>query len=297
MEELVRDLAAYLGYLHKTHGLQITLHEEAGLVLKYHAPLLPYNIHQNPYCLYVKSDYEVWLRCVERQHKVHKKAREGAFFGVCCAGVAEFVFPLFGVAEEYLGFLCVSGYRAAPDPPRLKAFFARHNINPEQAGEIYKNGLSPQLPEAGFLRVLIQPLISLYALINARTAALYASQGDAAEDANARFARILAYIDRHYAEPLNQEQVAAHFHCSPSYLSRLFSQKGNAGFCQTVTLRRIAAAKTLLSSTDFSVQEIAYTVGFTDPNYFSSLFKREAGLPPTQWRQQSKNGQKQLAHY
>jgi AraC-like DNA-binding protein len=47
---------------------------------------------------------------------------------------------------------------------------------------------------------------------------------------------------------------------------------------------KIARAKELLEHGQFSVKEIAYMLSFDDPYYFSHLFKKKTGLPPSEWR-------------
>jgi AraC-like DNA-binding protein len=46
---------------------------------------------------------------------------------------------------------------------------------------------------------------------------------------------------------------------------------------------KIARAKELLEQGQFSVKEIAYMLSFDDPYYFSHLFKKKTGLPPSGW--------------
>ena len=46
---------------------------------------------------------------------------------------------------------------------------------------------------------------------------------------------------------------------------------------------KIARAKELLEQGQFSVKEIAYMLSFDDPYYFSHLFKKKTGLPPSEW--------------
>ncbi|MFX0557639.1 hybrid sensor histidine kinase/response regulator transcription factor [Maribacter sp. CXY002] len=54
--------------------------------------------------------------------------------------------------------------------------------------------------------------------------------------------------------------------------------KSTAVFIRTI---RLESAKELLQNTDKSVSEIAYTVGFNDPSWFSRAFKEEYGYPPS----------------
>jgi two-component system response regulator YesN len=49
---------------------------------------------------------------------------------------------------------------------------------------------------------------------------------------------------------------------------------------------RIKQAKHLLSTTSLTVREVAFAVGYDDPNYFSRLFKEYTGYSPSAWRQQ-----------
>jgi AraC-like DNA-binding protein len=58
-----------------------------------------------------------------------------------------------------------------------------------------------------------------------------------------------------------------------------------SGLSATMTIRqaRINKAKTLLQRSDMNVSEVAYDVGFADPNYFSRIFSKEVGITPTEY--------------
>lgn len=53
---------------------------------------------------------------------------------------------------------------------------------------------------------------------------------------------------------------------------------------QHVLNLRITTAKTLLRTTTYSVSEVASIVGYDNPLYFSRLFKKQTGLPPSDFR-------------
>jgi len=55
-----------------------------------------------------------------------------------------------------------------------------------------------------------------------------------------------------------------------------------------IQLKRLERAKELLSETDMSIEETAGRVGFTDTSFFRSVFSRETGLTPTQFRKRIK---------
>jgi two-component system response regulator YesN len=98
------------------------------------------------------------------------------------------------------------------------------------------------------------------------------------------------YIDRHYMDPaLSLNQVAAQVNLSPSYFSVVFGQATGQTFKEYLTEIRIKKAKELLRMTTQGSADISYQVGFSDPHYFSYVFRRNTGLSPTQFRLQAQS--------
>lgn len=95
------------------------------------------------------------------------------------------------------------------------------------------------------------------------------------------------YIEQHYAEPdLSLNDVAAHANLSASHFSSVFSQETSQTFKEYLTELRITKAKELLRMTKLRSADIAYQVGYNDPHYFSSVFKKNTGLSPIEFRSQ-----------
>ena len=96
------------------------------------------------------------------------------------------------------------------------------------------------------------------------------------------------YIERHYAKPeLSLNEVAARANLSPSHFSSVFSQETHQTFKEYLTEVRINKAKELLRMTTLRSADIADQVGYNDPHYFSSVFKRNTGLSPIEFRSQA----------
>ncbi len=53
---------------------------------------------------------------------------------------------------------------------------------------------------------------------------------------------------------------------------------------QFIRLIRLKKGKTLLENSNLTISEIAYEIGFTDPNYFSRTFQQEFGVSPRDFR-------------
>jgi two-component system response regulator YesN len=96
------------------------------------------------------------------------------------------------------------------------------------------------------------------------------------------------YIEHHYADSeLSLNDVAAQANLSASHFSAVFSQETCQTFKEYLTEIRIQKAKELLRMTTLRSADIAYQVGYSDPHYFSSVFKKNTGLSPIEFRSQA----------
>ena len=101
----------------------------------------------------------------------------------------------------------------------------------------------------------------------------------------ALFARVEAYIDAHYSEDLSIDRLGKIFYVSPYHLAHLFKEHTGYTIKQYILRRRIGEAQTRLYGTADSIQAIAAAVGFEDPAYFSRLFSKFVGMPPSEYRE------------
>ncbi|MUT64608.1 response regulator [Paenibacillus sp. NEAU-GSW1] len=90
--------------------------------------------------------------------------------------------------------------------------------------------------------------------------------------------------ERYSDQELSLEGIANELNVSTVYLSRLFKQEVGASFINVLTQTRIKQAIRLLSETEMTMGEIAERTGYESQHYFSTSFKKIAGLPPNQYR-------------
>ncbi|MCR1898322.1 response regulator [Irregularibacter muris] len=93
------------------------------------------------------------------------------------------------------------------------------------------------------------------------------------------------YIKEFYREDISVKTAAEHLYISESYLSRLLKKKTGYTFGEYLTNYRIKEALKLLTHQELKVYEVAHAVGYSDGRYFSSIFKKNVGLTPTEFKE------------
>ncbi len=98
---------------------------------------------------------------------------------------------------------------------------------------------------------------------------------------------ISKYISTHFQESISLGELSREFAVSESHLSRKFKAHTGIGINEYITYVRITNAEKLLRETDMSVTDVAVHCGYSDSNYFSTVFKRIKGITPQKCRKQS----------
>lgn len=98
-----------------------------------------------------------------------------------------------------------------------------------------------------------------------------------------------AYIDQnYYKNELNLDLVADHAGMSKYYMCKEFHKKYGISPGKYLRELRISqACRLLMTKTDYTLQEIAEMVGYSNNNYFGKVFKAEKGISPDKYRKQS----------
>ena len=93
------------------------------------------------------------------------------------------------------------------------------------------------------------------------------------------------YITEHFREGgISLEQVAEAVGFNPTYFSQLFKKETGSGFLEYLTAARMEAAKELLRTTKSTVAQVASDVGYSDVKHFTRLFRKAAGIKPSEFR-------------
>ena len=95
---------------------------------------------------------------------------------------------------------------------------------------------------------------------------------------------IKKYIKENYKRDLSAGDVAGILGYSDVYFSKIFKQLFDDTFINYLTNLRIEKAKVLLKDVSFNIREVGASVGYTDSNYFTKVFKRAVGMSPSEYR-------------
>lgn len=94
------------------------------------------------------------------------------------------------------------------------------------------------------------------------------------------------YINKNYSDTnLLLNSVARYVSVSQSHFSTIFAQETGETFIEYLTDVRIKKAMELLKTTNIKMTEIAFEVGYSEPHYFSQLFKKVTGKSPKNFRE------------
>lgn len=97
--------------------------------------------------------------------------------------------------------------------------------------------------------------------------------------------KALRYMSDNYSKHLELAQVAEYAQLSPSYFSTLFHQTVGVSFREQLCRIRVEESKRLLLNKQYSLADIAVSMGFPDQSYYCKVFKRIVGITPGKYRE------------
>ncbi len=106
--------------------------------------------------------------------------------------------------------------------------------------------------------------------------------GATARTQDSAFLPAIYYVAQNYREKIQNVEVANLCAMSPFVFSRKFKDAFGLSFRDYIVRYRLRAACALLKNPGSSVKDVAFAVGFNDVSYFSRMFKRHFGLPPSE---------------
>lgn len=101
---------------------------------------------------------------------------------------------------------------------------------------------------------------------------------------NKECGQIKQYLDSNFADNITLDTLAAMAHMNKYSFVHAFTRYAGQSPIRYLITKRLETSKNLLTSTDFSISQIAASVGFSSPSYFSQVFRREMKMTPNEYR-------------
>lgn len=92
------------------------------------------------------------------------------------------------------------------------------------------------------------------------------------------------YLRQHADRMITSVDMAEHLYLNPSYFSRYFKRLSGMKFTDYVNRFKVDMAISMLRRENETVENVAYTLGFSDRAYFSKVFKKYSGKSPSEFK-------------
>lgn len=96
--------------------------------------------------------------------------------------------------------------------------------------------------------------------------------------------KITYFLNTNFAKEVTLGKLEGEFYLSKATLCARFRKKMGCSIMEYLTLVRLSHAKSLLTSSDMTVEQIAAECGFSSANYLGLVFRKEIGVSPLGYR-------------
>jgi two-component system, response regulator YesN len=97
--------------------------------------------------------------------------------------------------------------------------------------------------------------------------------------------RVKKYIEHNYVKNISLEDMAANLFYSANYINRIFKQETGETIFNYASAHRIEKAKEMLLDPKIKLSGVSEALGYSNPAYFSFIFKKATGLTPKEYRE------------
>ncbi len=167
-----------------------------------------------------------------------------------------------------------------PSAPKL------HQTNFKQLYQILESSLRETTQAESYYELLVLADLLRFLVLLSRAVAdqipPLIHEGEVAED-------FMELIEKHFRKEHSVSYYAKALGLTPKALTMRLSRLGQKTPSEMIQDRCLLEAKRLLAYSQLSIQIIAESIGWEDPNYFSRFFKHRTGMSPGEFRKQSGN--------
>ena len=277
--KVLQDCLNYIDFLRST-GYFVSLSGFGANFEPYTSKLLNYEIHLHSICLFLKQNDISRDKCVLNKKTLDKASVTKPYYSCCYAGVEEYVVPVF-YNDKCIMRINISGYRG--NLKKSEKFINRISLFFGQDAKALYSELSTLPPSLDQIMKFVTPL--KYMIRELYTYCQSINSTDSLSQTKQLYLKALYFINENYMQEISCDSLAKQFNYSTSYMQYVFKKEGSTTIKAKVNSVRLSKAKHLLTHSRISITDVALACGFTDSNYFSTVFKNKFGHSPREFRQ------------
>ena len=275
-EKIIHDIEQYIKFLEQ-NGYIISLTFMPTHLKNSFLPLIQYDLHPHRICSYLKANKGTLGRCVSNKKSLIKKDIKKPYYACCYAGVEEFLFPV-RYEEQLIVCIHISGFRGLLK--RSSRFMKQTStLCDERFAELYSE-LSEDIPSLEQVSSFTEPLSYMLKEF-CKCAQLEKETDDATSNL---YYKALHLLYEGEIESWSCTELSKRMNYSESYMRYVFKKAGNISLQTKINQIRLEKAKRFLKYSNEAVTQIAFSLGFSDSNYFSTYFKKHTGVSPLTYR-------------
>lgn len=158
-----------------------------------------------------------------------------------------------------------------------------HTGNDERLRGFLLNMINENIEKEKYSNKIVNSMLMMFFGYLLRRYENYVEFPQCIKNESGKIIEILNYIQDNYKE-ITLENVADKFNFSLAYISRMIKKCTGETFTEIVQRIKINKSCTILVTTNCSIDDICYMVGYVNQEHFIRVFKKCIGMSPTQYR-------------
>jgi AraC family transcriptional activator of pobA len=152
--------------------------------------------------------------------------------------------------------------------------------------EMMHDEMQQESPDYSVIRHLLS---ALFTMIESEKRKLTTDEGLNLKTQSTTFKNFLNILEENFRRPEGVEFYAEKLFMSSRNLNMICQGILQQSVSEIIETRKLIEAKNLLASTDKTISEIGFELGYNEKSYFSNVFKKKAGQTPTEFREEMRN--------
>jgi len=231
------------------------------------------------YCRLLREELGLLDVCrkLDRRRRAEAAARGETVAYRCHGGMTEAVVPVLATGET-IGFVMIGQFRTSDRPPAAMLRRWRRRRRDRQLSDAFLEAAYHPPERARRILALLGLLVRFIA-----------SERMISVSNRSPLEPLLSYIAEHPDEHLSLADAAGMTYSSESTLAHAFRREVGVSFKHYQIERRLELADEYLRvSPTLTIREVAARLGYADPLYFSRLYRRHRGYPPSARRRRGR---------